>query len=136
MVKQAYPARSPCLVVCRGSEQLTVPPGTQALRPSFALGRWQKAVSMAMIVSKVGNSGGLHQYMSGGKSKQGMIKVRNCTPDRAFPSGWLVRRACLSLHIPSGMPMSCTLCTSCVPGRFFGNAQTPDTSMATPTFPC
>ncbi|CAM9534383.1 unnamed protein product, partial [Ectocarpus fasciculatus] len=52
-----------------------VPPATQALRPSFALGRWQKAVSMAMIVSKVGNSGGLHQYISGGKNKQGMIKI-------------------------------------------------------------
>ncbi|CAM9541455.1 unnamed protein product, partial [Ectocarpus sp. 4 AP-2014] len=52
-----------------------VPPGAQALRPSFALGRWQKAVSMAMIVSKVGNSGGLHQYISGGKNKQGMIKI-------------------------------------------------------------
>ncbi|CAM9156359.1 unnamed protein product [Ectocarpus sp. 12 AP-2014] len=73
--ENACPARSRCLVVCRGSEQLAIPPRTQALRPSLALGRWQRAVSMAMIVSKVGNSGGLHQYISGGKNKQGMIKI-------------------------------------------------------------
>lgn len=50
-------------------------PGAKYLRPSFALGRWQKAVSVALMVSKGGNSGGLHQYIKSGKNKHGLIKV-------------------------------------------------------------
>lgn len=50
--------------------------GAKDLRPSFAIGRWQKAVSVALMVSEPGNSGGLHQYIKSGKNKHGLIKVR------------------------------------------------------------
>eukprot|EP00752_Nemacystus_decipiens_P011375 g10109.t1 len=49
-------------------------PVAKDLRPSFALGRWQKAVSVALVVSKTGNSGGLHHYIKSGKNKHGLIK--------------------------------------------------------------
>eukprot|EP00903_Cladosiphon_okamuranus_P017344 g15979.t1 len=57
-----------------GKGQGASSPGAKDLRPSFAMARWQKAVSVALVVSKSGNSGGLHQYIKSGKNKQGLIK--------------------------------------------------------------
>lgn len=40
------------------------------------MGRWQRAVSVALMISKTGNTGGgLHQYIKSGKNKHGLIKV-------------------------------------------------------------
>lgn len=88
-----------------------MPAGQQAssaaakdLRPPFALGRWQKAVSVALMVSKTGNSGGLHQYIKSGKNKHGLIKVRQKT--YSSPQPWDTPDSCLEhcgLHVHAEM---------------------------------
>lgn len=71
-------------------EQEASSPAAKDLRPSFALGRWQKAVSVAIMVSKTGNSGGLHQYIKSGKNKNGLIKVCQRTPRTVGSTGCMV----------------------------------------------
>lgn len=90
-----------------------------------------------MIVSKVGNSGGLHQYINGGKNKQGMIKVRNCTPHRALPPGSFISLVCHCIFLRACK--SEVVYTCCVPvtvdtwqpteGRHFKG----DTNVSMPT---